>query len=183
MGSKKVAGELTFAELKKRVAKGQKLLAELRALFPEAQEMPQDDRRRSQGRFGLEESEGLRGVVDAMDAEPAVFASLADRDGGNDPKRLETELLRDRLDQHDAYVELAEEAESFARALNDRALEIGALVAPPLRAGYEIAKPVSKNNAVIRRKIAKMLDYHGANAAAAAASRKANRSSKKPVPA
>jgi hypothetical protein len=181
MGSKKKNGNSTSADLKSRVTKGRALLAQLRALFPEAQEMPQDDRQRSQGRFGLEESEGMRGVVDAMEAEPAVFASLADRDGGNDPKRLETELLRDRLDQHDAYLELAADTESFARALNDRALEIGALVAPPLRAGYEIAKPVSKNNPVIRRKIAKMLDYHGGNAAAAAAARKANRSSKKPA--
>lgn len=183
MASKKDNGDVTFAELKKRVAKGKKLLAELRALFPEAQEMPKDDRRRSQGRLGLEESEGMRGVVDAMEAEPAVFASLADRDEGHDPKRLETELLRDRLDQHDAYVELGVEAESFARALNDRALAIGALVAPPLRAGYEIAKPVSKNNPAIRAKIAKMLDYHGANAARAIASRNANRAAKKPVPA
>ncbi|APR87826.1 hypothetical protein A7982_13175 [Minicystis rosea] len=174
-------GEPSLADLKKRHTKAKKLLADARALFAEAHELPKDDRRRSQGRLGADESVAMRGVIGAMESEPAVFVSLADFDGGNDPQKLETALLRERLDRYDLYQDIAEEAESLARLFADQALSVGALVVPVVRAGYEIAKPVSKTNPKVRAKISKMLDYHGANAQAAQASRKANKTKKAPV--
>lgn len=59
--------------------------------------------------MGLEENKVLRSVIDVMDLLPAVFAVLADEDEGHDPERLERDLLRDCLDEHEVYTTLAEE--------------------------------------------------------------------------
>jgi hypothetical protein len=180
MGKKVHDNEVTVAELTKRVAHAKSLIAQVRALFPEAHALPKDDRRRSQGKMGEEESKALRSVVDAVDAEPAVFASLADEDEGHDPEKVETDLLRDRFERHDLYSSVADELTAAAGVFSDSALDVGSLVKPVTLAAYEIAKPVSKRHPVIREKIAPALDYYGGNAAAAAAARKANQAAKKP---
>lgn len=114
MGKKMHDSAVTVEELQKRAAKAKALLDELRALFPEAHPLTRDDRRLSQGKMGEEEAEALRGVVDAMDLQPALFDSLADEDEGHDPNKLETSLLRDRLDRHAIYLALAAQAEEVA---------------------------------------------------------------------
>ena len=175
---KKPTEDLELADLIKRADKARALRTELRALFPEAHIMPKDDRRSSTGKIGADESVALQSVVDAIDLEPALFRSLADEDEGHDPERLETELIRSRFAQRDAYAKLAAEIGEVQQALADAALALGALVVPVTRAAYEIAKPVSRRNAALRAKIAPALEYYGANAAAAVASRKAKKDAK-----
>ena len=170
--------DLPVVELKKRAAKARTLLAEARALFPNARRVAKDDRRSSQGRLGADEATALRSVVDAMEAEPAIFSVLADEDEGHHPNKLETDLLRDRFDRQQLYAELSAEVADLASLLSDSALTVGALVKPITLAGYEIAKPLSKRHKVIREKIAPALDYYGANAAAAVAARRANKAAK-----
>lgn len=169
---------LTVDEMKKRMLKARTMLAEIRATFPEARKLARDDRRTSQGRMGVTENKALRSVVDAMDEEPAIFNALADEDEGHDPNKLETTLLRDRFERHEVYMTLAEELEEIAQVFSDTALAVGALVKPVVQAGYEIAKPLSKRHAAIREKITPALDYYGANAAASAATRAANKAAK-----
>jgi hypothetical protein len=176
MGKKVHDTALTVDELKQRALKARTLLGEIHALFPEAHGLAKDDRRRSQGKMGADEAAALRGVVDAMDVQPAVFDSLADDDEGHDPNKLETALLRDRFDRHEIYSSLAAEFEAAASVLSDTALAMGALVKPVALAGYEIAKPISKRNEAVRGKISKALDFYGGRALAAAASRRANAS-------
>jgi len=176
MGKKVHDTAITVDELNRRAAKARTLLAEIRALFPEAHGLAKDDRRLSQGKMGADEAEALRGVVDAMELSPGVFDSLADEDEGHDPTKLETALLRDRLDRHGIYSSLATEVEEVASVLSDTALAMGALVKPVALAGYEIAKPISKRNDAVRGKIAKALNFYGGRALAAAATRRANAS-------
>ena len=163
MGKKVHDTALTVDELKQRALKAKSLLEEIRALFPEAHGLAKDDRRRSQGKMGVDEAEALRGVVDAMDLQPAVFDSLADEDEGHDPNKLEPALLRDRFDRHGIYASLAAEVEAVGNLLSDTALAMGALV-----------KPISKRNDAIRGVIAKALDLYGGRSLAAAATRCAN---------
>src|SRR5262249_3962913 len=141
---RKMNDEESLDSLKRRLAKAKALLAEFRTLFPEAHAMPKDDRRRSQGRMGDDESVALQGVIDAIEVEPALFASLADEDEGYDPNKLETELLRDRFARRDIYASLAEELDAVQVILNDTALSFGAMVKPVSLAAYEIAKPISR---------------------------------------
>ena len=174
MGKKVHDTALTVDELKQRALKAKTLLGEIRALFPEAHGLAKDDRRLSQGKMGADEAAALRGVVDAMDLQPAAFDSLADDDEGHDPNKLETALLRDRFDRHEIYASLAAEIDAAANVFSDTALAMGALVKPVALAGYEIAKPISKRNDAIRGKIAKALDFYGGRSLAAAAARRAN---------
>ena len=174
MGKKLHDTALTVDELRQRALKGRTLLGEIRALFPEAHGLAKDDRRLSQGKMGADEAAALRGVVDAMDLQPAAFDSLADDDEGHDPNKLETALLRDRFDRHEIYASLAGEIEEATKVFSDTALAMGALVKPVALAGYEIAKPISKRDDAIRGKLAKALDFYGGRSLAAAAARRAN---------
>lgn len=147
-------------DLEQRVIRGTALLADIRALFPEASAMARIDRRRSQGRMGTDESTALRSVVDAIDLSPAVFESLADEDEGNDPKRVETDLIRQRFTQHALYSQLSRDISALATVFSDTALAVGAQIKPLALAAYEIAKPVSRRDAKLREKIAPALDYY-----------------------
>src|SRR4051794_29259533 len=116
MPTKKTDGtEPALATLEQRMARARELRAQTHQLFPEAHEMPSTDRSHSAGRIGKEESQAMQGVIDAMELEPALFASLADEDEGHDPNKLEIPLLRDRLTRHDLYAALAAEFEATAR--------------------------------------------------------------------
>ena len=179
MAKKTKDGDGTLEDLKKRAAQSSALTAQTRALFPEAQEFAKEDRRQSRGKMGLVEGAALRGVVDAIDLEPAIFATLADEDEGHDPDKLETDLLRDRIDRHEIYTRQAEEHLALAKVFSDAALAHGALVRPVALAAYEIAKPISKRHPAIRAKIAPLVDYYAANAAAAVETRQANKATKK----
>lgn len=63
-------------------------------MFPEVSGLAKNDRLSSAGKMGLKEAVALRSVIDAMDAEPAIFGVLADEDEGHDPGKLETALIR-----------------------------------------------------------------------------------------
>jgi hypothetical protein len=180
MPKKKPADDGAIHALEKHAAEARTLIANLRALFPDAHAMAADDRRRSLGRVGDGESRVLQTLVDAMELRPALFAVLADEDDGDDPEALETSLIRKRFAMRDTYAALAAELHALAAVLEDEALAQGALALPVTRAAYEIAKPVSRRDAALREKIAPALDYYGANAAAAAAARKANKGGKAP---
>jgi hypothetical protein len=173
--------EMTVGDLQHKLAEARTSLGLIRKAFSEARRLPSGDRRRSQGRMGKNEAVVLRGVVDAMDEAPEVFSVLANEDDGHDPGRLETDLLRDRLDRHEVYSSLADELEELAAVMSDTALSIASQVKPVTLAGYEIAKPLSKRLPAIREKIAPALDYYGGNAAAGQATRKAKKAADKPA--
>jgi hypothetical protein len=69
--------------------------------------------------------------------------------------------------------------EALGKLLSDAALTHAALCKPVTLAAYEIAKPVSKRNPAVREKLAPLIDYYGANAAAAVETRQANKAAKK----
>lgn len=178
MPNKADGGAGDAADLAKRKAKALELAKQIRALFPEAHGMPKKDRRRSVGRLGKDESTALQSVIRAMELRPELFAMLADEDEGGDPSKLETALLRDRFIRRDDYSEVAAALEEVASVLADEALNLGALVVPVTRAAYEIAKPASRRIPELRETITPALDYYAANAAAALASREANKTPK-----
>jgi len=147
------------------IAQARDQVAQIRALFPDAQEISADMRKHSTGKIGAEESQAMRGVIDAIDYAPALFDSLADKDDGVDPNVVETPLLRQRLDEYDLWQGLADDLENLQRIVSDQALLVGSHVAPCVRAAYFIAKTVAKTNEQIRVKIAAMEDYRKAGQA------------------
>jgi hypothetical protein len=173
--TKKKTNPSALADLQKRAAKAQALLAELSALFPEAAELPTNDRTVSQGRMGLEESGALVTMCDVVEYSPAPFAGLADEDEGDDPNKVETDLVRERFGEHDVYRGLAASLDEVSQLFSDTAIAKGLLVKPFALAVYEIAKPVSKRDAKLRGLLAPLLNYYGTNAKLAAEARKANK--------
>src|SRR5262245_6566875 len=101
-------GGLPLLELKKRVEKALELIGQVRELFPDLVELTEEERKYSQGRMRTDEPAAMRTVLDAVDASPEYFKSLADEDEGHDPNKFETDLLRDRLERRELYRQVAE---------------------------------------------------------------------------
>ncbi len=99
-------------------------------------------------------------VYDAADAKPEIFASLADKDDGLDPKKFETQLLRDRLERRNLIDEIATEAAPLASAFGDTVLALGERVAPVSRAAYKIGKAIAETDAELRTILAPAIDAY-----------------------
>jgi hypothetical protein len=160
MGKNDDIDTMTIDELKKRVAKGKALIAELKALFPGLVVMTGEDRLHTEGRMKSHEPAAFAAVYDAADAKPEIFASLADKDDGVDPTKFETDLLRARLERRNLVSEIATDAERLATAFGDTVLELGARVAPVSRAAYKLGKVVAETDAQLRTLLAPAIDAY-----------------------
>jgi hypothetical protein len=165
------AGELTIEELRQRAARAKELIGELKGLFPDLRRYTEDQRRTSQGRLREGEAEMLGTVIDVVEYAPHYFTSLAGQDEGHDPTRLETSLLRDRLERRVLMGEIADSLEPFTRDLGDTAFYYGDLVRPAILSAYRIAKPISKSDIGVANRLAKVIDFYTAPARAAALTR------------
>lgn len=164
-------GELSIEELRQRAVRAKALINELQHLFPDRRRYTEDQRRSSQGRLREGEAEMLGTVIDVVEYAPHYFASLADQDEGQDPHRLESSLLRDRLERRVIMGEIADALEPVARDLGDTAFYYGDLVRPVILSAYRIAKPISKSDIGVANRLAKVIDFYTAPARAAALTR------------
>ncbi|MFO0588452.1 MAG: hypothetical protein U0441_12960 [Polyangiaceae bacterium] len=150
---------LPIDELRGRVTKGMILVSELRRLFPELIGKTEDDRKYTQGNMRAGEGAMLLKVLDAADARPHYFASLADRDEGHDPKKFETTLLRDRIERRELYNQVADGLVPLGQLFNDTSLHFGELARPPTLAAYRIAKTLADTDQAVRTLIADVIDF------------------------
>jgi hypothetical protein len=151
----------SLADLKSRVSKALALVGQIGALFPEAVSLSTDDRMHSQGKLRVGEDKALLAILDGIDAEPAVFSSLADKDQGHDDKVVETDLLRERLARMTQFTKVSDALARAAALLGDTALATGDQVKPITLAAYAIAKPVAENDKTMRTAIADALSFYG----------------------
>lgn len=152
-------------ELRSRVQKAQTHIASILALFPGLTSLDQNSRTRTRGRVrGDEERKALRAVLEAVELRPALFACLAAKDEGRDPERMETQLLRERLERQQLLESLAEALAPLAAKLSDSALGQGAGSKPVILDAYEIARPVAQHDAALRSALTPALDYYAAPA-------------------
>jgi hypothetical protein len=164
-------GELPIEELRLRAARAKELINELNTLFPDYRRYTEDERRHSQGRLRDGEAKMLGTVIDVVEYAPHYFASLADQDEGHDPNRLETPLLRDRLERRVIMGEINDALEPLTRTVSDTALHYGELVRPVLLSAYRIAKPLSKSDRGVANRLAPVIDFYAGPARAAAQTR------------
>ena len=163
--------ELPIEELRQRAVRAKELIDELNALFPDRRRYTEDERRHSQGRLREGEAEMLGNVLSVVEYAPHYFASLADQDEGHDPGRLETPLLRDRLERRVIMGQISDALEPFTRGIGDTALHYGDLVRPVLLSAYRIAKPISKSDLGVANRLAPVVDFYTGPARAAAQTR------------
>jgi hypothetical protein len=162
---------LSPAELEKRVQKAIEHLDAIEALFPSLVALTDEERRASDGRFRQGEAKVLQAVLDVADHTPGAFQVLADKDGGKDPKKFETDVLRDALLRSETLDTLANELETLARDVRDTQLALAGRARRIVLAAYEIAKPLAKHDAVVRTKLAGTIDFYSAPARLAAKTR------------
>jgi hypothetical protein len=163
--------ELPIDELRRRAARAQELIAEVYTLFPHLRRFTADERRYSQGRLREGEAEMLGTMVDIIDNAPQYFVSLADQDEGHDPERLETGLLRERLERRMLINGISKSLDPLTQGLADETLYLGGLTRPVLLAAYRIAKPISKSDVTVANRLAPVIDFYSEPARAAAATR------------
>lgn len=162
-------------ELKKRTEKALALLAQAEELLPGLVEIPDEARRHSNGHYRNGEAEALESLTTLADKKPALFESLANDDQGNDPKRFEHGLLRDRLERAIILGPLVESLREFASPAEDTRLHLGELTRPVLLAMYEIIKPHARRDPQVASTCKPALDFFAAIARSAAVTRKRNK--------
>lgn len=162
-------------QLARNAQRAIELTREIEALLPGLVLFTQDDRAHTDGRVrGPDEIAALRAVVATIEHSPASFQVLADKDQGRDAKKLETDLLRARLECGSALASVVAALAPLTQKLEDTTLAQGELCKPTLSAAYRIAKPLAEHDADLRTKLQPALDYYSGLARKAARSRAAN---------
>ena len=141
--SKTPLRDLTAEQLTKRVERATEHLQnaddELGDLFT----LTDAERRSSDGRLREGEATALAAVLDAAERRPSAFDVLGNKDGGTNPAKFETVVLRDQLQRAVTLDGLATALEGLARDVRDTQLVLGGDVRRVLLAAYEIAKPLA----------------------------------------
>lgn len=165
--------EMSLDELEKRTAKATELLQQVADLFPGLLVMTSEERRNANGRLRNGEGSMFLTLISVMEAFPTFFESLADLDQGLDPTKVETPLLRDRIQRAELLAKLIAPAEKL-KGMSDTVLHLRGLVRDPIKEAYGIAKSLAKTNTKLKSMLAPVIDFYAAIARQAAETRKAN---------
>src|SRR5262245_36106780 len=84
-------------DFERRVQRCLELCRELTSLLPAATPLTPEARQSSIGKLRKDEPAAMSSILDAVDAFPGLFASLATRDRGSDDAKVETAVLRRAL--------------------------------------------------------------------------------------
>ncbi len=165
--------DMPLDELESRVGQAGTLMKQAFALFPGLLVLTDEERRYSNGRFRNGEGQMYLTILAVMEAFPTFFEGLADLDQGVDPTKVETPLLRDRLQRAEILARLLDPAGQLG-GMSDTVLHLRSLVRDPVKEAYGIAKSMAKTNTKLKSMLAPVIDFYAAIARAAAESRKAN---------
>lgn len=119
-----------------------------------------DERQHTAGRLRQGEDKAMHAILDCMDAMPSLFASLADKDHGKDPNKVETLPAREALARAQSLIPIVEAADRIARMLADDLLAAVAKARDVTVPAYAIAKANASANAKLRGKIAPAMDFY-----------------------
>ncbi len=148
-------------------------LSHSRKTFPKATQMTKEERKTSSGRVSKVELPILVKILDVIDAHAEVFSSLAAKDHGKDPKKVETDVARHAIELLEELVPLVEELQEAARQASDLALRLGEIVRNLTTPGYAIGNANASVNEALRSDIAIVNDAYRKRS-------QANKSEKKP---
>jgi hypothetical protein len=136
--------------------------------------MTSPQRQHSNGKLRDGEAEVQVGLLDMMDAFPGYFMALAGKDGGKDPKVLETGPARDDLRRAAILLPLQQSLETLAEQVTDtrlRAIEhVRALTIP----GYAIGLANEEHDDALQSAIAGAKQFYGDLGRKAVRARSAN---------
>lgn len=155
--------EMSPEQVEKNAQRALGLLEELEGLLPGLVQFSAEQRHETDGRFrNADEEKALRAVLKVVERDPGAFRVLADKDGGRDPERVETELLAARLDRRATRSRVAERVATVAQRLDDTVLAQGEACKPVLLSAYGIARTLAPHDPAIQTLLAPAIDYYGA---------------------
>jgi hypothetical protein len=131
-----------------------------------------EERTHTMGKLRGGEAAVMNSVFDTVDANPVVFESLADQDGGNDPNVVETQPSRDALDRFASLAPLSTVLAEMQTVVSDGMIANGQFAKELSVPAYAIGKALSVTNAKIRTSMAKALTFYGSSARKTVAGKK-----------
>ena len=165
--------DMPIDELERRVAQAHGFMQQAVDLFPGLNVMTDEERKYSTGRIRNGEGQQFLTLISIMEAFPKFFEGLADLDEGVDPTKVETPLMRDRVQRAEILATLLDPAAQFG-GISDTVLHLRELVRDPMKEAYGIAKAMAGSNAKLKSMLASVINFYAALAKAAATTRKAN---------
>jgi hypothetical protein len=172
--------DMPLDELERRVVQARAFMQQAFDLFPGLLVMTDEERKSSNGRIRKGEGPMQLVVISVMEAFPAFFEALADLDQGIDPTKVETALMRDRVQRAEILAQLIDSADKFG-GMSDTVMHLRALVRDPIKEAYGISKAMAKTNERLKSMVAPVINFYAAIARAAAATRKANAEANQPA--
>ncbi len=170
--------DMPLEEFKVRAAKATeaatRFVALLEELFPGLVTLTKEQRK---GLPRLKDGEHamLHLVLDVVDLKPALFESIADQDEGTNPKVFETPLLRERIEKHRLFGEIAAELDPLSEQVGDSALYLGGRFRDAVYSAYRIAKTHAETDKKVMDIVAPVIDFMRKASVAAAAVRRAKK--------
>lgn len=141
------------------------LEAALNVLRPHTTTLMAQERYTSSGKLRTGEADVLREVLEAAERNPALVVGHTDTDGGQDPNRFETELLREWFDLHTTFAqaagEVARRAELLNTLLSDSAMYYGARARRPTLRVYADLAALAQHNAALRDQLRNAIAFFG----------------------
>lgn len=137
-------------------------------------QMTTDQRQHSAGRLRSDEPEQLVALLDLMDNHAGYFTSLARKDRGADPRKLETGPTRDDIERRKILLPLLAALDGLRDGVGDSVLRLGERARSLPMAGYAIADANSEHDEVLAADLAPIQNYFSENARRGAKTRKAN---------
>jgi hypothetical protein len=120
-----------------------------------------EQRHTSMGRLRVGEAAAMEVIFDAMDAFPGVFGALAAKDGGVDPKKVETAPARAALAHAEALAPLAEALKVLDQKVADAIMASAQAAKEVSVPAYAIGKASAATDAEIGSAMAPALDFYG----------------------
>jgi hypothetical protein len=167
--------DIPLEDLQSRAQKARALLAQIADLLPGLVHFSVDERKHSNGRLQSGEVPAMKKLLVAAGKHPHIFAALADKDGGKDPKVFEPQPAIDDLDRIAALQELADDAESFAQKLGDTLLAFGS---DARDVGVPVHAVINANRSIdpaLSNDVAEGMEFYAAHGRSASRARAKNK--------
>lgn len=123
--------------------------------------LTEDERLHTNGKLRKDEPGAMRSILDAVDAAPGTFESLAPHDHGSDSKRVETAPARQALAHVEIVAPLADDLAELARDVGDDLLAAASEAKDVTVPAYAILRANADLNPKLRAAGKKALDFYG----------------------
>jgi hypothetical protein len=150
------------AQVAKALTSANALLAALKALGCPV--LTDQERLHTMGKLREGEPVAMNAVFDTVDANPVVFASLAEKDGGTDPTAVETQPSRDALTEAEALSPLVDVLAQMHTIVSDGMIANGQFAKELSVPAYAIGKAIAVTNKTVRASLAPAITFYGSPA-------------------